>query len=97
MTLDDNTTDNIQDDNILRNEISTWFEFGDALKNEEGNIFFKMLNECLVYEEGAKSKGSSMSTESLLMALILKQQHMISELLRYHGKPTNHVEQKTLT
>lgn len=73
---------NIHLDNILEEEIKTWFEFGNILKNGEGEVFFKMLQECQIYENGAQTKGSIMSTESLLMSIILNQQRVIKELLK---------------
>lgn len=84
-------------DNIIEEEINSWFDFGNSLKNKEGDIFFKMLQECQIYEAGAQTKGSIMSTETLLISLILNQQRMIKELLRHYGEPAPHVEQKTLT
>lgn len=68
-------------DEILANEIKTWFDFGDALKNREGTVFFKMLEECKIYESAARCKGELFSTESLIMAIIFNQQKLIKELI----------------
>lgn len=81
-------------DNILDEEIKTWFDFGNSLKNREGEIFFKMLEECQIYEAGAESKGKLYSTESLIMGIILNQQRMIKYLMNaYHldNQSTNHL------
>lgn len=68
-------------EDILENEIKSWFDFGNVLKNEEGEVFSKMLEECKIYEPAARSKGELFSTESLLMALIFNQQKIIKELM----------------
>lgn len=72
--------------NILEEEIKRWFEFGNILKNNEGEVFFQMLNECRVYEEGAKTKGPLYSTESLILGIIFNQQRLIKELIKHYGR-----------
>lgn len=68
MTLSESDTSDINNNSssILEGETKSWFDFGNSLKNKEGEIFFKMLEECLIYEAGAESKGSLYSTESCL-------------------------------
>jgi hypothetical protein len=69
---------------ILKDEIESWYSFGEALRSNDRKLFFQMLNECQIYEEGATGKGPLMSTESLLISIIFNQQKMISELLNMH-------------
>lgn len=88
---DDNLDDNLDDhsDEILK-EIKTWSDFGEILRLNDRKLFFQMLNECQIYEKGAAVKGSNMSTESLLMAIIFNQQKIIKNLLNMSDekKPT---------
>jgi hypothetical protein len=92
VTSDSLTDDNLEDhsDEILKEEIKTWNNFGEALRLNERKLFFQMLKECQVYESGAAAKGSNMSTESLLMSIIFNQQKIIKNLLNMSDekKPT---------
>jgi hypothetical protein len=80
---DDLTDDNLEDhsDEILKEEIKTWSDFGEALRPNDRKLFYQMLNECQIYEYGAAAKGPNMSTESLLMSIIFNQQKIIKNLL----------------
>ena len=80
VTIDDSTTDDHSDE-ILKEEIKTWNNFGEALRLNDRRLFFRMLKECQIYESGAAAKGSIMSTESLLMSIIFSQQKLIKDLL----------------
>ena len=80
------TKEEEQENNVLLKEIQSWSKFEYALgEEEEDRILFKeMLNEYQKEEEYSKAfktKGEYNSTESLFMALIFKQQKMISHLI----------------
>jgi hypothetical protein len=87
VTSDDS---HVHSDEILKEEIKTWNNFGEALRLNDRKLFFQMLKECQVYESGAAAKGSNMSTESLLMSIIFSQQKIIKNLLNMSDekKPT---------
>ena len=70
--------------NILIREIESWGKFEYALREENRLLFNKMLSECKGNEDlmrAANSKDEFFSAESLFMALILKQQKTINELV----------------
>jgi len=71
----------MESDDILSDEIKSRESFGEILRLNDRGLFFQMLNECKVYESGAATKGSILSTESLLMSIIFNQQKMIKDLL----------------
>jgi hypothetical protein len=89
---DDLTDDKLDDhsDEILKEEIKTWTEFGETLRSNDRKLFFQMLNECQIYKCGAAAKGSNMSTESLLISIIFNQQKIIKNLLNIgnENRPT---------
>jgi hypothetical protein len=71
-------------DDLVTNEVEAWKGFEYALRKPNSSLFRQMLNECLENEEYAeafKTKGPQYSAESLFMALIFKQQKMISKLI----------------
>jgi hypothetical protein len=70
-------------DNILTREIESWKGFEYALREENQNLFNKMLTECQEnqnYIGAVSSKGDSFTAESLFMVLILQQQKIIKQL-----------------
>lgn len=74
-----------EDENILAKEIESWKGFEYVLRKPYATLFNKMLSECLENEEYAsayKTKGPSQSAESLFMALIFRQQKLISKLIQ---------------
>jgi hypothetical protein len=80
---DNNNNDNEIRDNILINEIDSWSNFEIALREENGQIFNKMLFECKENEDfirAANSKDEFFSAESLFMVMTL-QQKLINELI----------------
>jgi len=80
----DAITDDIIDDHsdeILKDEIKTWNNFGEALRLNDRKLFFQMLKGCQIFESGAAAKGSNMSTESLLVSIVFNQQKIIKNLL----------------
>ena len=70
--ITDDNSDNHSDD-ILREEIRSWADFGEPLRPDDRKLFYRMLNECHIYESYAAAKGSIMSTESLLISIIFNQ------------------------
>lgn len=63
--------------NILAREIESWKGFEYALREENRNLFNKMLAECQeneYYVSAVSSKGEPFAAESLFMFLILQQQ-----------------------
>jgi hypothetical protein len=66
---------------ILTKEIESWNGFEDALREEDRNLFKKMLNECYKYSVAINAKGEPFPTEPLIMALLLSQQKIIDWLL----------------
>lgn len=74
-----------QENNVLAKEIESWNSFEYSLREEDGILFNKMLNECQKEEEFSKAYDSkdkyNSTTESLFMALIFQQQKMISKLI----------------
>jgi hypothetical protein len=69
----------------LEEEIESWENFRSGLRNEDYVLFKQMLEEAKEYKDVIKSK-ENMSTETLLMALILKQQKIINSLLEKYQK-----------
>jgi hypothetical protein len=80
------------DDKILENEIKSWTSFGEILRNENRINYHQMLEDTKVSSASAKAKGEVFSFESMCMALIIRQQKMINELLNKHS--TNKYYQK---
>jgi hypothetical protein len=72
-----------EQENILCKEIESGSNFEYALREEDGILLKKMLNECQKeeYSKAFNSKGEYNSAESLFMALILQQQMMINKLI----------------
>ena len=69
----------------LEEEIESWESFRSGLRNEDYVLFKQMLEEAKEYKDVIKAK-ENMSTETLLMALILKQQKIINSLLEKYQK-----------
>ena len=71
MTSSNDKLDSNEDD-ILEKEIESWKSFEYALREENGILFNKMLEEIRQYSESVAAKGQDYSAESLLMALIFQ-------------------------
>ena len=72
------------DVDILAKGIESWDDFKCALREENANLFNKILSECgqnKDYIRAVCTKGENYSAESLLMLLILQQQKMINKLI----------------
>jgi hypothetical protein len=73
------------DEDLLAKEIQSWDKFKYALRQQNADLFDKMLKEC---QEGAEftnavnAKGENLGAESLFMVLILQQQRMINQLIQ---------------
>ena len=59
-----------------------WQSYAYVLRKENRGFFLKMLKEVETKKESIQSKGEQFKLESLLIALILEQQKMITELLK---------------
>jgi hypothetical protein len=72
-----------EENNVLAKEIESWSNFEYSLREEDGILFSKMLNECQKEEfsKAFNAKGEYHSTESLFLALIFQQQKTISQLI----------------
>ena len=68
-------------DDILTKEIESWKGFADSLREDDRNLFMKMLDDCYKYAAAINAKGEPFATEPLLMALLLSQQKMIDSLI----------------
>ena len=72
------------DKTILAQEIDSWNNFEDALREENRLLFHNMLEECKENQDlvpSANSKDEFFSAESLFMVLLLQQQKTIKELI----------------
>jgi hypothetical protein len=67
-------------EDILAQEVESWRGFADALREEDRELFLRMLDECYQYIYSINSKGEYFSSESLLMSLVFVQ-HKIIDLL----------------
>ncbi|HET6726929.1 MAG TPA: hypothetical protein VFH19_02760 [Nitrososphaeraceae archaeon] len=67
-------------EDILAQEVESWRGFADALREEDRELFLRMLDECYQYIHSINSKGEYFSSESLLMSLVFVQ-HKIIDLL----------------
>jgi len=67
-------------EDILAQEVESWRGFADALREEDRELFLRMLDECYQYINAINSKGEYFSSESLLMSLVFVQ-HKIIDLL----------------
>jgi hypothetical protein len=69
-------------DDLLLKEKESWKAFTESLREEDREIFEKMLNQCYIHINAINSKGEPYTTESLFMSLILTQHKMIEFLLK---------------
>ena len=68
-------------DDTLTKEIESWKGFADSLREDDRNLFMKMLDDRYKYAAAINAKGEPFATEPLLMALLLSQQKMIDSLI----------------
>ena len=69
-------------DDLLSKEIESWKAFGDSLREEDREIFDKMIKQCYRHIKAINSKGEPYTTESMMMSLILIQHQVIDFLLK---------------
>ena len=62
-------------------EIESWSSYEYALRKEDREYFRKMLDECKKYSDAINSKSGLLSTEPMIMALLLIQHKIIKNLL----------------
>jgi hypothetical protein len=68
-------------EDILTQEIQSWTGFADALREEDRELFLRMLEQSYQYADSINSKGEYYSTESLLMSLVFLQHKIIKWLI----------------
>jgi len=68
-------------EDTLIQEIQSWRGFADALREEDRELFLRMLEQCYQYADSINSKGEYYSTESLLMSLVFVQHKIINWLI----------------
>jgi hypothetical protein len=68
-------------EDTLTQEIQSWRGFADALREEDRELFLRMLEQCYQYAASINSKGEYYSTESLLMCLVFMQHKIINWLI----------------
>jgi hypothetical protein len=73
---------NINENDGLTEEIKSWKNgFAFALRPEDRELFMEMIEGCNKYTDSIAARGKQFTTESLFIALILKQRKMIKELI----------------
>lgn len=70
------------DKDSLGREIESWKGFGQALRGDDKRRFEHLLEICYRYAAAIGTKPESLSTEALLMAIILEQERAIQRLER---------------
>ena len=83
-------------DDILTKVIELWKGFADSLREDDRNLFIKMLDDCFKYATATNAKGEPFLTEPLLMALLLSQQKMIDSLIIKISKYNNWIVEKSI-
>lgn len=63
-------------------EIENWQSFGYAMRQEDRELFKKMMLEAMTDNEAFDMANSKDPTEALLMVLIFQQQKMIIRLIK---------------
>lgn len=73
------------DKDSLGREIESWKGFAMALRGDDKQRFQHLLEACYKYAAAIGTKPESLSTEALLMAIILEQERTIQRLEKVHG------------
>lgn len=68
------------DKDALGREIESWKGFGQSLRGEDKRRFERLLEVCYKFAASINTKPESLSTEALLMAIILEQERVIQQL-----------------
>ncbi|HJU60280.1 MAG TPA: hypothetical protein VJ583_11045, partial [Nitrososphaeraceae archaeon] len=59
-------------DDIITKEIETWKSYGDCLRKQDRELFYKMLNRCYKYSSAITAKGKEYSTTAVLISILLE-------------------------
>ena len=75
----DHNDDNNYNSIILQKELDKWKTYSDILRKPNRDLFNQMLQSSYKYSNAINAKGENYATESLLISLILDQQHKIKK------------------
>jgi hypothetical protein len=73
------------DKDILPREIESWRGYAQALRMEDRRLFERMLERCYRYAGAVNAKPEALSTEALLMSILLEQEKEIERLEKSRG------------
>jgi hypothetical protein len=68
-------------DDILTTLQQQWKGYADALRQEDRESFFTMIEKCYAHAAAINAKGEPSPNEALLMTLVLSQYKMINWLV----------------
>jgi hypothetical protein len=68
------------DKDILPREIESWKGYAQALRMDDRQLFQRMLERCYRYAAAVNAKPEALSTEALLMSILLEQEKEIERL-----------------
>jgi hypothetical protein len=68
-------------DDILTKLQQQWKGYADALRQEDREAFFTMMEKCYAHAAAINAKGEPFPNEALLMTLVLSQYKMINWLV----------------
>ena len=68
-------------DNILTTLQQQWKVYADALRQEDRESFFTMIEKCYAHAAAINARGEPFPNEALLMTLVLSQYKMINWLV----------------
>jgi hypothetical protein len=68
-------------DEIVRKEIESWRRFAYVLREDERELFNRMIDSCYSYAAAINAMGKNEAREATLMALLLTQHKLISWLI----------------
>ena len=68
-------------DDILTTLQQQWKGYADALRQEDRESFFTMIEKCYAHAAAINAKGEPFPNEALLMTLVLSQYKMINWLV----------------
>lgn len=76
-------------DDILPREIESWKGYLQALRLEDRRLFKLMLERCYRYSAAVNAKPEALSTEALLMSILLEQEKEIERLEKAANSTNN--------
>jgi hypothetical protein len=68
-------------DDILAKLQQQWKSYADALRQEDKEAFFTMIEKCYAHAAAINAKGEPFPNEALLMSLVFSQYKMINWLV----------------